>query len=310
MKFFWQNKKLSIAVIIFLIIFLLFGVTYARYIYNFIDNYILESKGFYFNSSVLSINDKSYRINNWDGVNSYILTIDVNSKKNEVKSTTADIEYEILYECSSNVVCSVSKESGIIYESKKMDSYQLIVSPKDNFYEGDEAVVKTWAKSLTPYKKTLSATYNISVMRSNFSYNIEDNVNSKYLILNVINSTGYYQVEEAFDEYSIGDQVSMDEYLNLSDENKSKCFSSKITLEIPTDKVQLDMTTNSYLHRIPNSEVFINYDGFNYVSKYVFKLDASSSEKILFYKNDMTKDYTYPITNSSSIIGIDVEMAE
>ena len=86
MQFFRNNKKVSIIVIIFLSLFLLFEVTYAGYVRNIVDNYILETKGFYFNSSVLSINGKVHNINNWDGVNSYPITVDVNNKKNELIS--------------------------------------------------------------------------------------------------------------------------------------------------------------------------------------------------------------------------------
>ena len=75
MQFIRQNKKVSIIVLVCLSLLLLFGFTYAKYVYNMIDNYILETKGFYFNSSVMNINGKNHSINNWDGVNSYTLLI-------------------------------------------------------------------------------------------------------------------------------------------------------------------------------------------------------------------------------------------
>ena len=78
-------KKKIILLTLLILIFLYFTsyLTIGRYIYNAINNYILESKGFYFNSTVLNVNNAAYSINNWDGVNSYTLTIDVNNKKNE-----------------------------------------------------------------------------------------------------------------------------------------------------------------------------------------------------------------------------------
>ena len=42
----------------------------------------------------------------------------------------------------------------------------------------------------------------------------------------------------------------------------------------------------------------------------MFKLEATSSQKIIFYKYDVTKDYTYPIVNEQAIIGVDVIMAK
>lgn len=310
MSFFRKHKKISIVIIFVLVLFLIFGGTYARYVYNFFNNYILETKGFYFNSTVLSDNVKSYKFNNWDGVNSYTLTIDVNSKKNESVSTEADIKYNIEVDCSDNATCSVNKTSGIIYESQKMDSYQLMISPNDNFYENDEVIVRTTVMSTAPYRKKLAATFIVGVLKADFSYSIEDSVNSKFLTLNLVNSVGYYVVEEAFGSYSVGDQISIDTYNNLSDSEKAKCFSSKVTLTFPADKLELDMTSNSYLHRVLGSESFTKLNGYNYVSKYTFKLEASASEKILFYKKDLSKNYTYPIVTSSPIIDISVVGAE
>ena len=51
-------------------------------------------------------------------------------------------------------------------------------------------------------------------------------------------------------------------------------------------------------------------DGYKYVKSYTFLLDATASEKILFYKNDISKDYTYPIVNDSSIIDVSVLLAD
>ena len=180
MKFIREHKKVSIFVAVFLALFVVLSVTYAKYIYNIIDEYILETKAFYFNSSVMSVNNKTYNVNNWDGVSSYFLTVDVNSKKNEVKSTTADIDYSVEVICPENIRCELSKSHGVIYEENKTDSFQLTVVPLTNFYEGDEVKVQLKATSNSPYKKTLEATYIIGVLKSNFSYSIIDSPNSLY----------------------------------------------------------------------------------------------------------------------------------
>lgn len=310
MRLIREHKIASIIAMIFLSLFLIFEVTHAGYIKNILDNYILETKEFYFNSSVLNINGKVHSINNWDGVNSYSLTIDVNNKKNEVKSTNLDIEYNITYECSSNVTCDISKTNGIIRKNLKSDTYQLTVTPLSSLEKGEQAIVKTYATSTSPYEKTLYATYIIGVLKNSFTYNIEDSVNSKYLVLNLTNSVGFYEVEEAFSDYSIGDLISLDTYLTLSDADKAKCFSAKVTLTIPNNILALDMTTNSYLHKVLGSEQTTVVDSANYVSKYTFKIDATSSQKVLFYKYNIDQNYTYPIVNTNSIIGVDVVLAE
>ena len=76
MEFVRKHRKISIIVLSTLIFVLLISVSFGKYIYNVIDSYILETKGMYFNSSVLGVNTKEYRINNWDGVNAYNFAID------------------------------------------------------------------------------------------------------------------------------------------------------------------------------------------------------------------------------------------
>ena len=150
MNFIRNHKKISISILVVSILFLFFGTTFARYVYNVIHNHILESKEFYFNSSVLDINNKQFRINNWDGVNNYVLTIDVNNQKNSLKFTNSDIKYQVEVSCPENVECQLSKTEGIIYKDKKTDSYQITVIPKEEFYEGDEVEIMTKATSIVP----------------------------------------------------------------------------------------------------------------------------------------------------------------
>ena len=132
MEFVRKHKKISITVLIVLFIILILGFAYGRYLYNIINNYILETKAFYFNSSVLGINNNKYLVNNWDGVNSYTLTINVNNMKNSLVSTDSDITYETYVECSTNVTCTVSKQNGVIY---KNDGTKL----KGKFFESSVA---------------------------------------------------------------------------------------------------------------------------------------------------------------------------
>ena len=309
MEFIRKHKTLSKIVLLFLVILLLGGVTYGRYIKNIIDEYILETKAFYFNSSILTVNGKNLSISNWDGVNSYTLTIDLNNRKSATKYTTTDIEYNISVSCPDTVVCTLNKSSGILRSTDTNDTYQIVVTPQRNFYEGDTVRVQTSVSSTSPYQKTMSATYTIGVQSSDFSYYIEDSVNSKYLNLNFVNSVSYYQVEEAFSNYAVGDLISLSDYQALSATDKDKCFSAKVTVEFDPEDLFVDMTNDLYLNRIPGSEVLETINGYQYVKKFSFKIDASSSRSLLFYKDDITNDYTYPIVNNTSIVSVNVVKA-
>lgn len=310
MNFIRKHKKASIAILLVAVIVLVYGTSLARYVYNIIHNHILESREFYFNSTVLDMNGRKYKINNWDGVNNYVLTIDVNNKKNSLTSTKSDIKYEITSSCPDTVECKLSKTEGIIYQDAGTDSYQITVIPKEEFYEGDEIEITTTATSTSPYVKSLQATYNIGIETSNFTYDIEDAVNDKFLTLNLTNTLTYYKVEKDFNSYKAGDRITLEEYQALTDEEKQNCFSAKVTLSFAPNQLYLDMTNKNYLHRIADSEKKETINNYEYVNQFSFKMDASSSEKIIFYKADIKQNYTYPIVNEKSVVKVTVETAE
>ena len=231
MKNYLRKHKKIILIIVSILSFTLL-TTYGRYIYNAIHDFILESQGFYFSSSVLTSYGSGYKINNWDGVNSYSITIDVNNKKNDLIYTKGDIEYSIDYNCSDNVTCSISKTSGTIYSKSYSDSYIITMTPKKTISDDELVTITTSATSTSPYVKKLSATV-----------------------------------------------------------------------------LSLDMTDTNYLNRNQNSLSTQDISGYNYVKGFNFNMLANSNQKIIFYKNDPSKDYTYPITNDTSIISVDVNTA-
>lgn len=298
-----KQKLLILIITIFIVSFSLI-ITFGRYIYNYYNNYVLESQGFYFNSSIMSMNGTKHSINNWDGVSAYPLTIDVNNKKNDLLWTDSDITYNITVECSENIRCELSKTEGIIRTNTKMDSYTIMVYPNGNFSSTDKGVVKTTAKSSYPFVKELSTTFNVGVETSSFSYKITDSPGSKYLVLELTNSFTYYKVTTAFTGHSVGDNISIDEYNTLSAANKAKCLSARIKLDYNPKLVLLDMTDLTYANRIINSETTEKINNYNYVNGFSFNMDAASNNKIIFYKTDTTKDYTYP-SNNTSIISVD-----
>lgn len=312
MHFVRKHKKLSIIILICLVGFVLFSATLGRYIYNIVDSYILETRGFYFNSSVLSVNTKEYKINNWDGVNSYTITVDLNNRKNSFVSTESDIDYDVSFSCSSSVTCKISKASGILYQSSGTDSFTVTMTPNSNkkFMSGDSVEIYVDVVSSKPYKKTLKGKFIVSVENSNFTYNIDDASKDNFMVLNMINSVPFYEVETAFGDYEVGDFVSLEVYDTLTKAEKNNCFSALVTISFDPRIISLDMTTNSYLHRISDSVTTTEINGHTYVTGYKFKIGATSSEKIIFYKADREQNFAYPIVNSTSIVDVDVVIAE
>ena len=301
-----KKKSIILLILVFVFLYIFANSTIGRYIYNGINNYILESKGFYFNSTVLNINNSNYNVNNWDGVNPYVLTIDVNNKKNDLVYTNVDIAYDTSVTCDERVTCELSKSSGIIYKDGQTDTYTITVTPISNFYAGDSIKVTTKVISNSPYEKTLSATYTIEVENSQFSYTIDDSIGSKYFTLQLTNSISYYQVITAFDSYSVGDHISLDVYNNLTEKNKRKCFSAHVHINFDPNIILLDITNSTYINKIEGSLTTTQINNHNYINGYQFYMEANANEKIVFYKKDSTQDYTYPVVNSNSIVGVNV----
>ena len=310
MKYIREHKKVSIITLVALVGLLILGLAYAKYFLNIINNYILETKKFYFNSSVLTINNKHYQINNWDGVSTYPITVDLNNKKNDERYTTSDITYDIHVVCdTTKLTCTLNKTDGTIYQNTHTDSYQITVTPRVNFSAGESISVYTYVESTSPYVKQLSATYELNVVNSRFTYNIEDKAGDLVMNLNLTNSMAYYEVETAFGNYSVGDEISKEVYDTLTDAQKANCFSAKVTLTFDPNIVILDSTDESIRNRLTTPYQTTTISGNDYVSTYAFKVDAATNKKIIFYKTNPYVNYTYPIKNPTSIVQVSVVLA-
>ena len=208
----------------------------------------------------------------------------MNSYKNNTVYSDSDISYDIKYSCSENVTCEISKNSGIIYSSKHTDSFIVTITPKVNLNDGEKATINLETTSSSPYKKTLKGKFNVVVGKLGLSYEINDSVGNPFFEVAVTNTLDYYVVRNAFNGYSVGDKVDIKTFLSFSEMEKNNCASSIVTIDFSPNNVLLDMTSTAY-----------------------FKVDALSSYKVKFYKKDSTKDYTYPFTNSQSIVNVNFD---
>lgn len=299
-----KYSKKQFIIILILFIFAISSVfVFGRYVVDNVRSFYNRSKEFYFYSDKLGDDNPSYQIENWSGVDNYTITVNMNSNKNNLLSASYDIEYEISYICSSNVICQLSKERGIIYSNTNVDYFNLIITPNAGLKTGDTVFVEITAKTSMPYEKTIKGRFTLIVGQEEFSYEIVDSPNSPYLILNMTNTLSYYIIEEAFDSYAIGEKITSQTYLSLSEEKKQKCYSSKVTLTFDPNYVLFDMTSDSYLNYLTITNTTKN--SYNYINSISFKVEASSSATVRFYKMNETEDYTYPNNNNQSIINVE-----
>mgnify|MGYP007102028912 CR=1 FL=1 len=92
-----KGKTKSVNIIMLLIVFVIVIyiapklVSTAKYVYNAIHEHYLSSKDFYFSSDKLSANHTEYEItNNWSGAETYIITVNMSSKQNDMAYTEAE----------------------------------------------------------------------------------------------------------------------------------------------------------------------------------------------------------------------------
>lgn len=298
-------KKQQILIILILILCLITIVsTFGRYVLNSINNFFVRTKDFYFFSDKLKEQRAVYQIDNWSGVDPYTITINMNSMENSLKRVDYDVDYQIEYTCTSNATCQISKTEGTIKADTNTDFFNVVITPNTSMDTGDRVTVSIKAISNSKYKKTLEGLFTLVVGKEQLSYEIVDSAQSQYLDLNITNTLSYYKVQEAFGTYKVGDKIDIDTYLALADTDKNKCYSALITLKFDPNVVLLDMTNTNYLNATNVTTKKIN--GSNYLNSLTFKVEPISSTVVRFYKVDVTKDYTYPITNATSIISVEI----
>lgn len=289
------DKKIKLVIKILLIIILLVPtITLSRYVYKLALDHFYKTKNFYFKSDLLSEKNPKYTVTNWSGVDEYVITINMNSILNDLVVATSDIKYDISYECDDTVLCTLSKESGVIPTGEvnkavsNRDYFTLTVTPKRTFNNNEEASVKIITKSTSPYKKTLSAEFTLRVEKIGLSYEITDSKNEIYAVLRLTNSLTYYTVIEDFLDYKVGDEIESEIYYNLNEENKSKCSSMLVDLKFDPAVLRLDMTNAYYL------------DASKMGGDYVSKVDMYLVNKdFLDYKeNDLLTSHEYESLSS------------
>ena len=260
-------KKTQILLIMAILICIIsFIVIFGRYLTNNMNDFFVRSKEFYFYSDKLEEDTAVFQVDNWSGVDDYVITVNMNSRKNNLKAASYDIGYTISYTCSDNAICQLSKTEGIIYSNNNSDYFNLTITPNRQLETGDKVVVEIEAKSTAKYQKTLKGKFTLVVGKEKLSYQITDKPQNPYMELSLTNTLSYYIVNEAFGNYSVNNKIDIDTYLALTEENKAKCSSAIVTISFNPEQVLLDITNESY-SKAKNIET-TTVNGKTYINKF------------------------------------------
>ena len=296
-----NKKKLTTIIVAIIAVILLspIGITFSRYVIRTVRNYILEANNFFFNSDKLVEGGTNYGINNWGGVGNIDIQFQLNNHKNNILTSDTDIAYTLSVNCDSSVACNLSNTSGTIYKEEMTDNLTLTIVPQRAFEDNESFTATVTATSSVPYVKSLSATFTVTVGKRGITYEITDKVGSPYFMFSITNALDTYKVVTAFGSHNVGDTLTSEQYLALSPTQKSYCTSVVVTLSFNPANIVLD-TTSDILKK--STYTTSSYQGVNYISSITFGVDALDSEEIRFYKRNSNANYTYPITNSTSIV--------
>ena len=239
----YKKNQIIIATLIALSL-LSFIIIFGRYLTSNVSNFFVKSKEFYFFSDKLSEDNSVYQVDNWSGVDDYTITINMNSRLNNIESATYDIGYDISYTCSDNAICQLSKTQGIIKADTNSDFFNLTITPNTQLKDGDKVVVDVVVNSTAPYKKTLKGRFTFVVGKEELTYQITDKSQDPYMLLSITNTLTYYTIKEAFDSFHVGDRIDIDTYLSLSEDKKAKCYSAEVKIEFNPREVLFDVTNS------------------------------------------------------------------
>lgn len=332
-----KNMGIKKLILFFILIFIIIqlikvivpaSITFSRYVYSAIRSYYLNSQEFYFKSDKLAKDTAFFEASNWSGVDEYKITINMNSRRNNIEASKVDIDYKVSYEYdvfksdgtkydnSKDLIdFTISKtvaEDGFVYgtiltSANNKDYFDIIVKPKINvnLLDNDYVFIKVTAESLSPYKETLTGEFKISIGNLGMSYKIEDENYSPYLEVIVTNTLDYYVVDTAFGSYQVGSNLTILEYNALTEAEKQNCHSMIVTLSFDPTVVVVDTTANMYLVADQNGDVgSTTKNNFTYINKMSFRMDAEESKVVKFYKINAAENYTYPFNNNSPVVTV------
>lgn len=270
MKVKLNKKKIIICIVILITLITL--PTFGRYIYNSARDLYLKSQNFSFSSNLLTTTGKTYKYANWSGVDDYELDLQLYSYENELSLFTYEgdgLAYTITCEVEDTTKATVhigttageATQAGYIPNTTNVKDIKIYLKPTENLAVGDTVKVNVTASTTVPYKKTITATFNIKVTGQGITYSIEDEATSIYATLKLVNT---------------------------------KSETNTITLSWDPSKVVIDVTNEYYENRDQEKDTYQNEDGVEYVKSITFDMEPADVKNIRFYKKDINANYTYP----------------
>lgn len=181
-----NKKKIDIKTLILILLFTsIIFFSFSKYTVQVNEKHIQTSEEFYFASDMLSENGNVYELYDWDGINEYLITIDLRNSEDFLRYTEKDITYNISVTGSDNITVNMENTSRkIIGGNANKATERLSIRPKTILTPGSMAEVEVTATTNSPYEKTIIGTFRIYVKNAS-EYTASLNNSSDYSTLNI-----------------------------------------------------------------------------------------------------------------------------
>lgn len=275
-----RNKILILSVMVLTIILILtYGISYAKYASNHVWNYYLESKGFYFNSDILSKNNVN---NNWDGSSVHF---DIKNSLNSLVASEFNINYKVKCSIKDNVdaSCFINNTNSDTYSATLSNVYgcvDLVNKTDVSSYKKDECVSNGYdyrarETSADLYFDVVSNTEdevdNVTVViEAESTYPYKKTISSEFILSRGIDEKG--NIDLTYSEYSDYSNVIISNTYTLD-----KCV-----------KLSFDSTK----FRVDNSDISkYAVDGNGYKNELIFNISSKDYKLLKFYRVDKNVSY-------------------
>lgn len=276
-----NKKKIALVIIISIIIICITYPIFGRYVYNNIRDAYLKSKNFSFTSNFLENTEKTYKYANWSGLETYEIDIQLYSYENELSLFNYDgsgLEYKLSCNIEDPTKAIVhiddntngtSEKTDYIPNATNIKDIKIYLEPKTTLNAGEIITLNITAETTKPYKKKLTAKFQIIVSEQLVSYKIEDEEDSIYATLKLLNA---------------------------------KAEENQITLSFNPEIIGIDTTDETYINKISQTTKKITGSDAQYIYSITISIGASESKNIKFYKKDKSQNYTYPNNSGENMI--------
>lgn len=177
-----QKKLLRIAGVLGMVVILLAGFTFAKYMNEQkSNNYIGRPAGFYFESDYLTVNDASHNMQNWNKGKDYNFVIDIRNFQDTLKSAEMDITYTLditgLKEGNVSATLNdkkVTADSTFILSANSPNTDSLLITVPAGKIPSNNTITITATAQANGYKKELKGIFTLDENESSFEATLEN----------------------------------------------------------------------------------------------------------------------------------------